>query len=665
MQHVRHLLALAASLFGSLCLAEGPVPKVLFDPAQPGAIGMIKPNETFGETAFTIGDNTVDVSVKAGGRSSSPGILITPRTPWDASGFGHVETTVTNTGTKPLRVNLRVDNDVPGQDAWNAEVVTIKPGQTKTLGVIMGYSYGGKGFDLRPEGITKAIVFIGKSDATQSFRVQAIRAAGVAGEKPYVDPNTVAAKPAGGRILGQRATFDPTRQLVARAGVKVAASSAESFTVSFPGTAKQALVIKPAAGMWNLSEHLQVRVRVRNPGSAPIVPTVQLESRGGSSEVFRSERPIAPGQEGEIIAPFIVVLPWKGVDVPEMNVADGPAHDFTVYRPGTGTKYTSNKTIDIVLSADEKAGPVTMQVVSIVADMPARKPLPEWLGKRPPVDGDWKLTFDDNFDGNTIDLKKWNLYPEGEWHLGKATGFSKDNVIVKDGKLCLRVEKRKVHHADSPAYPVCDYATGWCDSYGKWTQRYGYFEARVKLPAAPNQFVAFWMMPDRGLEYGADTKPAFGESRHLKRDSTNGLGMEIDIMEQLSIWGPNRHDFGCHWDFYTKNHKSHGTFGCYYQPDAEGFLTVGLLWTPGSLVMYQQGQEAARWESKRISSIPSYLILQHITGGWETDGMDDAQLPSDLVFDYVRAWQRKDLASSVDGPKPNDGGPLPPKQSGK
>jgi hypothetical protein len=35
-------------------------------------------------------------------------------------------------------------------------------------------------------------------------------------------------------------------------------------------------------------------------------------------------------------------------------------------------------------------------------------------------------------------------------------------------------------------------------------------------------------------------------------------------------------------------------------------------------------------------------------------------LPADFVFDYVRAWQRKDWASAADGPKPNDGGPLPP-----
>ncbi len=34
----------------------------------------------------------------------------------------------------------------------------------------------------------------------------------------------------------------------------------------------------------------------------------------------------------------------------------------------------------------------------MTADAPAAQ-LPEWLGKRPPVEGDWVKTFDENFDG--------------------------------------------------------------------------------------------------------------------------------------------------------------------------------------------------------------------------------------------------------------------------
>ena len=54
--------------------------------------------------------------------------------------------------------------------------------------------------------------------------------------------------------------------------------------------------------------------------------------------------------------------------------------------------------------------------------------------------------------------------------------------------------------------------------------------------------------------------------------------------------------------------------------------------------------------------MPSNLIIEITTGGWDNNSIDDSQLPADYIFDYVRVWQRKDLASDVDGykspPKP-------------
>ena len=67
------------------------------------------------------------------------------------------------------------------------------------------------------------------------------------------------------------------------------------------------------------------------------------------------------------------------------------------------------------------------------------------------------------------------------------------------------------------------------------------------------------------------------------------------------------------------------------------------------------GKEIFRWDSPRVCSVPMHLILQNEIGGWDNDPVDDAQLPADFVVDYIRVWQRKDLASPQDGPKPNNG----------
>ena len=76
-----------------------------------------------------------------------------------------------------------------------------------------------------------------------------------------------------------------------------------------------------------------------------------------------------------------------------------------------------------------------------------------------------------------------------------------------------------------------------------------------------------------------------------------------------------------------------------------------ILWTPGVAVYYANGKEVLRWETPRISKIESDIMFTNVTGGWDNDAIDDKQMPDDYVIDYVRAWQRKDLASSVDGPK--------------
>ena len=74
------------------------------------------------------------------------------------------------------------------------------------------------------------------------------------------------------------------------------------------------------------------------------------------------------------------------------------------------------------------------------ADVP-QLVLPDWLGKRPPVEGDWVPTLNEEFDGNAIDLHRWNVYGPNWWD--KRMHFSKDNVIVRDGMLTLRIPKKE------------------------------------------------------------------------------------------------------------------------------------------------------------------------------------------------------------------------------
>jgi beta-glucanase (GH16 family) len=95
---------------------------------------------------------------------------------------------------------------------------------------------------------------------------------------------------------------------------------------------------------------------------------------------------------------------------------------------------------------------------------------------------------------------------------------------------------------------------------------------------------------------------------------------------------------------YEKAHKQTGSECVYVQPDKDGWITSGLLWTPGSAIYYCNGREVLRSEDPRISSVPADLIFTFPCGGWDNNALDDAKLPADFTIDYVRCRQRKDLA---------------------
>lgn len=575
------------------------------------------------------------------GKSGYPGINLKPEgmegSYWNLSKYGHVEAVVVNTGTKGLSLSLRLDNKGDWKDSpFNCESTFLKPGTSGTVSVIFGYGYGKKpSYKLDSAKVIAALFFTGKSAEPQTFRIESIKAAGPAGEQPPVDLNAIRTKPKNGFLLGGGVTVDAAKQIDPKNKAE-ATLDGQGLKVAFTGKG-QFVAFKPVVGRWDLREALEVHVKVKNVGSTPANPTIELQSNSGPAVPATLSKPLAPGAQGVIVASFLPAKPWLGIK--------DATKTFWNPEPGTGTKFISDAVSGVKIQPDAEGSPQTLLIESIVAKAPEPDVLPDWLGKRPPIEGDWVKTFDEEFDGTTINEKIWNIYTDNYWD--KRTHFSKDNVIMGGGMVRLRCEKKTGYHNDDPSKKQTDLATGFLDTYGKWTQRYGYFESRMKLTKGPGMWPAFWLMPDRGVELGPQWKRA---------DTGNG-GMEFDIMEFLGRWGQYRFNIAMHWDGYGKNHQQNGCTTIYFKPDKDGFLTSGLLWTPGVAVYYINGKEVARWESPRISEITSNIMFTNVTGGWDNDQPDVTQMPDDYVIDYVRCWQRKDLASAVDGFKAPTGGP--------
>jgi beta-glucanase (GH16 family) len=620
--------ALTALSLTTLCLpaiqAQEAESKVLLEMSE-GVEKRVSPTSPQVNVARSQDNGAAGLNVTvASGPSAYPGLNIKPEAGvWDLSKYGRVEARITNTSDQLLSINLRVDNAGDWKNSpWNTEALRLKAGESGVVKTIFGYTNGFKaGYPLKSEAVANILLFTGKTDIARSFRIDSLIATGVTGEAPPTVPAAIRIKPANGFLFGGDTSIDLKTQISAKgAQVSLAEGESPALKVVFPAVkGEQTFALKPAQGRWDLRDYLEVRVKLKNDGQNPLTPRVRVDSNGGSSKWFSTTAPLAAGAEAEIVVPF------DNNEVVDLENEE------------TRKRVSSNTVSGVKFDTEAADNERVISVQSIRAVLPPAPVLPAWVGNKPPVDGDWTQTLNENFDGTTVNSTLWNIYTSNFWD--KRTHTSKDDTIIKDGVAILRVEKKRGFDWDDPTRKETDYAMGFLDTYGKWTQRYGYFEARMKLPTAPGLWPAFWMMPDRG--------EAAGPEQWKRADTKNG-GMEFDVMEHLTGWGKNRYNVANHWNGYGKDHKASGSQNIYVQPDKDGFITSGVLWTPGSLVYYGNGKELVRWENERISNVPANLILYMVTGGWDNLPLDDAQLPADFVIDYVRAWQRKDLASDLD-----------------
>ena len=223
----------------------------------------------------------------------------------------------------------------------------------------------------------------------------------------------------------------------------------------------------------------------------------------------------------------------------------------------------------------------------------------------PPSGSQWKLVWQDEFEGDKLDESKWNRLGDSKRRDGY---WIKDDAFLSGkGTLLLRTRK------DGDRY-TC----GAVNTQKKFEHSFGYYVARCKAPKQPGHWPAFWIM-------GGGVGSIGNEGRD---------GTEIDIMEMP--WRDGKVTMNLHWDGYGKEHKSTGT-NTLNPALLEGFHDYALWWSPSEYVFYVDGKEIWRTSAGGVCQVPEYVKLTEEIGNWGGD-IKSAQLPDFFEVEYVRVY---------------------------
>ncbi|MGB8012125.1 MAG: glycoside hydrolase family 16 protein [Terriglobales bacterium] len=117
----------------------------------------------------------------------------------------------------------------------------------------------------------------------------------------------------------------------------------------------------------------------------------------------------------------------------------------------------------------------------------------------------WKLAWSDEFNGSAIDDSKRVLETGDEgWGNQELEYYTarSANLSVHDGNLVIKAVAEKYK---SPDRVTRDYTSGRLKTFGKFSQTYGRFEARIKIPHGQG------MWPARGVRDRTKYRSGIGD----------------------------------------------------------------------------------------------------------------------------------------------------------
>jgi beta-glucanase (GH16 family) len=245
----------------------------------------------------------------------------------------------------------------------------------------------------------------------------------------------------------------------------------------------------------------------------------------------------------------------------------------------------------------------------------------------------WTLVWSDEFngpDGTGIDTTKWAAQTGGTgWGNQEREYYTGDlaNAHESGGNLVITATTAGAA-AHTCWYGQCQYTSARLQTMGLFSQEYGRFEARIKIPAGQGLWPAFWLL---GNNINSVSWPTCGEI-----DIMENIGKEPGIVHG-SMHGPSPSG-------------ATNLTGSYTLPGgavfADDFHVFAVEWAAGVAKFYV---DDTLYETRTPADDPSgatwvygqpFFILLNVAVGGTWPGSPDAttMFPQTMLVDYVRVY---------------------------
>ncbi|MBX4910542.1 MULTISPECIES: glycoside hydrolase family 16 protein [Rhizobium] len=233
----------------------------------------------------------------------------------------------------------------------------------------------------------------------------------------------------------------------------------------------------------------------------------------------------------------------------------------------------------------------------------------------------YQLTFEENFD--SLDVSAWGERSSrwiahtpwnGDFGDARFTDPAPDFPFANDQGI-LKIEARKGEDGT--------WRSGLLSAVNPkgegFSQQFGYFEARMKLPPGKGVWPAFWLI---GLDRSKYTA-------------------EIDVLE---YYGRAPYEFSMGFHIWRQAHGGENSNGGYWKTVQDGILnseyhTYGVDIQADKTTFYLDRQYLWSFDTPKEFHMPFYPLVNLALGsGWP---IDETPNPSILLVDYIHVYKRK------------------------